>query len=298
MTKNQKLAIWALVVVAVGYALLNLSIRFMAEGFGPFTQTYLRLVLGFVVAYLLFRKSIRYKVIKSTPMRDWLVILLMSTIGYSIAVAFVTLGALNAKLVNVSVLTSTIPFFAAIYTYFVFRKRTSNHLLVLLLVSFIGAAMVATKSFPPLLDNIGIGEVFVLLSAAGFAWYGVGRKMLSKHLNNYEITVLTLGLAAVSATVTALVVGESLDPAGFLNPLVLLGLAIGAGFNIVSSQFENFAFQHVSAVSGSQILLLENAVSPVIGYLIYAEVVGWYEAVGALLIIGSVIVSVRGVKEH
>lgn len=296
MKNPKRLAVWALVTVAVGYALLNLSIRLMDEGFGPITQTYLRILLGAVLAYFLFRKHIRPKVIRSISVRDTLVLLLMGVVGYSAGVAFITLGALNAKLVNVSVLTSTIPFFVAIYAFFVLRKRMKNAAVALLAVSFVGAAMVATKTFPPLLDAVGIGEIYVLLSAAAFAWYSVGRKMLSNQLNNYEISVLTMAVAAISSIVIAVVAGESLNMAAFLDPMVLVGLAIGVGFNIVASLFENFAFQHISVVAGSQLLLLENAIAPLLGYFLYAEVFGWYEAIGALLIIGSVIASVRLAK--
>lgn len=298
MTKNQKLAVWALVAVAVGYAFLNVAIRLMDVGFGPFTQTYLRILLGALLGFLIFRKHIRVEVVRNLPVRDWLVLLLMGVVGYSAGVLFITLGALNAKLVNVSVLTSTIPFFVAIYAFFVLHKRTSKKLLVLLLVSFIGAAMVATKSFPPALDNLGIGEIFVLMAAAAFGWYSVGRKMLSDRLNNYEIAVLTMFIAAGSSLLVAMVSGEALNPAAFLDPLVLLGLAIGIGFNIVVSLFENFAFQHISVVVGSQLLLLENAVAPAVGFLLYSEVVGIYEAVGALLIIGSVALSSKLAGDH
>jgi drug/metabolite transporter (DMT)-like permease len=293
MTKNQKLAILALIAVAIGYALLNLAIRFMDAGFEPFTQTYLRILFGALIGFLIFRKRIRLNVVKKTSIRDWLVLLLMGSVGYSAGVLFVTLGALNTTLANVSVLTSTIPFFVAIYAFFVLRKRINKRLLLLLAVSFAGAAMVTTGSFPPLIENIGIGEVFVLLSAAAFAWYSVGRKMLSPKLNNYEISILTMVIAAITSLLVALVAGENLNLSAFLNPLVLLGLAIGVGFNIVASLFENFAFQHISVVVGSQLLLIENAVAPILGFLLYAEVIGVYAAVGALLIISSVALSAR-----
>jgi len=298
MKNPKQLAVWALLAVAVGYALLNLSIRLMDAGFEPFTQTYLRIFLGAVIAYFLFRKRIRPKAVKTIPRKDWLVILLMGVVGYSAGVLFVTLGALNAKLVNVSVLTSTIPFFVVVYSFLVLGKKTSKKMLLLLAVSFVGVAMVATKTFPPVIDSLGIGELFILLSAGAFAWYSVGRKMLSNHLNNYEISVLTMLVAAMSSFTVAMLAGEPLNLAAFLNPLVLLGLAIGTGFNIMASLFENFAFQHISAVAGSQLLLIENAIAPVLGFFLYSEIFGVYEAIGGLLIVGSVMLSARLAKQH
>lgn len=293
MTRNQRLAVWALIAVAVGYALLNLAIRLMADAFEPLTQTYLRIFLGLFIALVIFRNKLRPRVIKKLPRRDWLVLLLMGVVGYSVGVGLITLGAINAKLVNVSVLTSTIPFFVAIYSYFALRKKVSRQMLILLMLSFVGAAMVATKAFPPVIDSLGFGEVCILLASAAFAWYSVGRKLLSDRLNNYEISVLTMAIAAVSALIFALVAGESLNLAGFLDPMVLLGLAIGAGFNIIASMFENFAFQHINAVAGSQLLLIENAVAPLFGYFFYSELVGGFELLGAAIIIVSVLMVSR-----
>lgn len=157
--------------------------------------------------------------------------------------------------------------------------------------------MVATKMFPPVISDFGRGELFVLLSAAAFAWYGVGRKLLTKHLNNSEISAVTMAIAAVCSLVIASFMHEGINPAAFLSPIVLVGLAIGAGFNIVAAKFENFAFQHVSVVSGTQILLLENAVAPVFGYALYSETIGIIEIIGALLIIGAVALSARYASE-
>lgn len=298
LTKTpRELAILALVGVAFGYSALNVAIRLMADGFGPYTQTYLRIVLGCLLTVVVFRKELRLEKVRTTSRRDWAVLTLMGTVGYGIAVSFVTLGALNTTLVNVSVLSSTIPFFAAIYTYFALRKRTSGHLLALVLVSFLGASLVATNSFPPLVSHIGKGELYVLLAAAGFAWYSVGRKMLSGHLNNAEISVLTMVIAGVSGIVVAIGRREPLHLHAFTSAPVLIGLAIGSAFNTIATYLENFAFNHISAVSGSQVLLLENAFSPVLGAVFYSEGITTLGAVGAALIIGSVIASARFTKE-
>lgn len=286
---NKQLAILALIAVAIGFAVLNVGIRLMAIGFEPMTQVWLRLLVALILVIILFRRQIRPRAIASTKLRDWFWLFVMGTVGYSLGVAFVTLGALQAKLINVSVLTSTIPFFVFLYSLVLLRKSTRPRMLVFLLISFVGAAMVATHAFPPTLSNLGMGEIFVLLSAAAFAWYSVGRKLLSNHLNNSEITIIVMTIAFIASLFAAVAMGETFHVSALLNPAVLLGLAIGAGFNIVATQFENFAFQHLNAVVGSQILLIENAVAPLLGYTLYSEVAGPYEAIGAALVIAGVV---------
>lgn len=159
--------------------------------------------------------------------------------------------------------------------------------MLLLLVSFIGVIMVATKSLIPQLALFGKGELFVLLSAVTTAVFFVARKSLSNHLNNSEITFLVLTIAAVTSFFISLLLGETLNFASFASREVILGIALGTGLNVLVNKFEIFAFQHLDAGFGSQILMTENVFAPLFGYLLYREIFTFPEIVGALLIITS-----------
>lgn len=282
------LAVAALIFVAAGYTLLNVGSRLLAEGFQPMTQVYLRIALGTILVYLMFRKKIRWGHIVSMPHRDFWILTSMGTIGFSIAVYFVTIGVLNAKLVNVAIIFSSVPFFSYVYAYLFLKKPPHARLLGLLVVSLIGITIVSTKSFIPHLASFGIGEWFTLLATATMAWFYVARKMLSAHLNTAEITIVVMIIAALSGFVLALIRQETFSLSAFANPHVLIGLAIGGSMNAVVNYIEVFAFNHLDAVIGSQILLLDNVFALIFGYLLYSETIGLPEVIGGLLVIGSV----------
>jgi len=284
-------AIACLITVAFAYSLLSIGSRLLAEGFQPMTQVYLRISIATVFLIGMLWKKIRWGRFRTIPINDLIVLLVMGTIGYSIAVYFVTLGAINAKLVNVSVIFASVPFFSYLYAYIFLKKPFRVNLVALLCLSLIGIAIVATKSFIPQLSAFGKGEWFTLLATATMATFYVGRKRLSSHLNTSEITISVMTIAAISGYILSLLRGEMLTVSAFSNPSVLLGLAIGVGMNILVNPIEIFAFNHLDSVLGTQILLLENIFSLTLGYLLYHEMVSFPEIIGGIIIIGSVFIA-------
>lgn len=282
------LAIVALITVAASYTFLGIASRLLSEGFAPMTQVYIRLLGAALLTAIFFYSDIRWRHMMKLPKKDYLPLLLMGTVGFSIAVYFITLGVLNTSLLNVAVILATMPFFSYILSILFLKSTINLRQIMLLLVSFIGVAIVATKSFTPELGQFGKGELFVLLSAVTTAVFFVARKKLSDHLNNSEITLFVLTIASLTSFLIAAILGESLSLGSFTNSHVLIGLVIGAGLNVLVNKFEIFAFHHLDAGFGSQILMTENIFAPLLGFLLYRELFTLPELVGAIVIIGSV----------
>lgn len=286
--KHKSLATILLIIVATSYTFLQIGSRLLSEGFQPMTQVYLRILLGVCILLPIFWKNLRWKHMMLLPRRDAWILLTMGTIGFSVGVYFITLGAINAKLVNVSVIFASIPFFTYTYSYFFLKKEINGKLISLLVLSVFGIALVATKSFIPTFESFGKGEWYTLLATATMAWFYVGRKALSNHLNTSEITILVMIIAAISGWIFALAGNEPFSIHAFFDSKVILGLAIGGGINALINPIEIYAFKHIDAVIGSQILLLENVFSFLFGYLLYTETVTFPEIIGGSIIIASV----------
>lgn len=282
------LAILALLITALGYSLLNVGSRFLAEGFPPMTQVYMRVSLATLLLTVLFWKKLRWEKIRSMPSRDAAVICSMGTIGFSICVYFITLAVLTTKLVSVTIVYASVPFFSYLYSYLFLKKPVNPRLIALLIVSLIGISFLASRSFTPSLSQFGLGEWYALIATATAAWFYVGRKLLSDHLNTQEITVTVMIVASVSAIAFALPGGETFQLSAFTNPIVLIGLAIGIGMNALVNPIEIFAFKHLDAVLGSQILLLDNVFSLFLGYVLYREIISLPELAGGAIVIGCV----------
>ena len=282
-------AILGLCVVALCFVVLSIGVRWMSEGFGPFTQVYLRVGGAFLLALLLYYKKIRFANLRKISRKDWMLLIIMGTIGYGIAIIFVTLSVLHTTLLNVAVIGSTVPFFALLYMYIITRKPIKPILLLFLVISFIGVYLITTKSLSLVIHNFGFGELCALLFAAGSGAFVVSRGFISKKLSNIEITVIIIFIAFVSSFIGAMVMGEKLNVSGFSNPLAMLGLITGIILNIVATQLQNFGFEHVNPVTGSQLLLLQNVFAPVLGFFFYNETVLPIEFLGAAFILFGVI---------
>jgi drug/metabolite transporter (DMT)-like permease len=281
-------AIFALCIAALSFVILNTVSRMMNEGVGPLTQVYLRIGCAFFVSLIIFYKKINFKKLQKLPRKDWILLGIMGSVGYGIAVIFVTLSALHTSLLSVSVITSTVPFFAMLYLFVITRKPIKPVLLVFLLLSFVGVYLKATKSFSLGIHNFGIGELYALLFAAGTGAFIVSRKFVTKALSNIEITILMMGIAFLSSLFWAIVIGEGLSVNGLFHQSVLLGLAIGTVLNISTTLLQNFGFQQLNPVTGAQILLVQNIFAPIIGFLLYHETLLPIELLGALFILVGV----------
>ncbi len=288
MISIRKKAIFLLVLNAGGYSLLNVAVRLMDKGFQPFTQVYLRILIATLVGIFVFRKQLRWKKIKTTPLSDWIILFIMGVVGFALMISFITLGALEAKLLNVSVIYSTVVFFSYLYSIWVLKSKPDARVLFFVGIALWGVASLSTGSLLPILGGFGRGEFYVLLSAAAGAWYYVGRKMLSEHLNTSEISIITMLIATLSAFIIAMIFGERLNKDAIFHVQALAGLAIGGVVVVLSTFIENFSFKHLPAVLGSQILLLENVFSVFFGFVLYKEILSLPQIIGAVTVIVSV----------
>ncbi len=286
-------SIISLIFVALGYSLLNIAARLLNDGFEPMTQTYLRILIGFLFSLILFRKQIDFKKISKITAKDWGVLIVMGTFGYSIGVFFITQGAINTNLLNVSVIYSTIVFFAYIYSILFLKEKFDWRIGLLILVSLIGVSFISAKSFSPTFSSFGKGDIFVLIAAAMMSLYSVGRQALSKLLNNQEITSLTMLIAVICGITIAIIRGETLTFGSFANVNVLIGLGLGAFLNIITSYLEMYSFNNLKVVLGNQILLSENIFSALLGYFLYKEKLGIPEIIGSIIVVFAVVVTFK-----
>jgi drug/metabolite transporter (DMT)-like permease len=283
------LAMWGLVLVALGYSVLGANSRLLNQGFQPITQVYVRIFVGFFLSLIFFGRSIRMDIIRKTSRNDWLWLSIMGILGYSVGVWMITLANLNAKLVNSAVIYATIPFIVYIYSFFLLKEKFRWALIGLLVIALYGISVISSKSFIPAIGQFGIGELFAFLSVLASGWWSVGRKKLSDHLNNKEITILTMLIAGLTGVVIAVIKGETLSLHSFTLPTVLIGIAIGAVLNFGLTFLENFSFKNIDAVLGNQIIMLSTLFSLAIGFVFYGERITFPEVIGGLLIFLSVL---------
>jgi len=293
MLNKSHLAAISLIIVALGYSLLSIASRLLALGFDDMTQVYMRIFFGLLIAMVILRKRISYKKFLNLKSKDIFWLMMMGVVGYTISVYFITLSVLNTKLVNFAVIYSTIPLVAYFYSYFLLKKKINCTLFGSLFITMYAILVMTSKSFIPSFGDFGIGEVYAVIAVLCAGFWSVGRKMLSKKLNNSEITVFVMIVATLVGFFISQLKGETIDIIAIRSNalLVFIGLLLGSSLNMIASFLENYAFEHIDAVLGNQILMLDSIFSLVVGYLFYNEVIGVTELIGSAIILTTVVIS-------
>jgi drug/metabolite transporter (DMT)-like permease len=288
--KNHWLGIISIVVVALAYVMLSMVLE---QGFQDLTQVYIRITLGALLAMLLFRRHIRWQKFFALPAKDWVGIMLMGVFGYGLVVAALTIGVLNTTLINTSIIYATVPFFVYLFSFLLLKRKPQVTTLALLGVSFWGVGIISSNSLIPQLDGINRGDWWVLFGAACGALYVIGRKLMSARLNNRELSVVVMLVAACTTLALAMINGERFNWSSFAIPQVLIGLALGSLLNIVATFLENFGFNVLDEVFASQLLMFEAVFALVLGWVFYGETVSIIQLVGIALVSTSLMLMHR-----
>lgn len=295
--KQRGLAILAIIVVALTYVILSIVSRVLERGFTDYTQVYMRISIGTLVACVLFRKHIAWEKYTKLNLKDWVGITLMGVVGYGLVVAALTIGVLNTTLINTSIIYATVPLFVYVFSLFFLKRKPDIVKVLLIIASFWGVGMIASNSFMPHLEGINWGDWWVLFGAACGSLYVIGRKLVSNKLNNRELAVIVMALAAVTTFVLALLNGESIDWSSFGVPSILVGLVIGSVLNIVATSLENFGFKILNEMFAAQLLMFESVFALILGRLFYAEVISMTQLVG-IVVVGTSLLLMSRVAEN
>ncbi len=292
--KSQRwLAIAAIILVSLVYVILSMVSRILEPGFGDYTQVYVRISIGTVVALILIRRHITWSNFTRLKLKDWLGITLMGVVGYGLVVAALTIGVLNTTLINTSIIYATVPVFVYLFSVVLLKRKPELVKIVLVLISLWGVGIISSNSLIPQLEGINRGDWWVLFGAACGALFVIGRKLVSDTLNNRELAVIVMAFAAVTTFVLAMINGERIDLHAFGVPSIIFGLAIGSLLNIVATSLENFGFKILDETFAAQLLMFESVFALVLGRLFYAEVISITQMLGMLIVSASLLLMNR-----
>lgn len=288
MFSKRALSFISLLFIALGFAAMGVASRWMNEGLGNFTQVFLRVFGALILVLIIFRKEVSWKKIFNLGIREWLILLAIGTLGYAVMIYSITRAVLLTNLVSVSVLYSTVPFWVYLYGLVLSRQKFSWKAAILLIISSWGIGMIASGQYIPRLGGFGLGE-WLALSAAAFdaVWY-MGIKLLEGKLNSREITVAALAIASISTFAMTIWLGEPFSFSAFSNWHVVAALTFGILQNGWVTLLMAFSLKYVDEVVATQIMLMESIYATCFGYFLYGETIGVIQALGTLIIVGSV----------
>lgn len=284
----------ALVVLTASFAAMTVLARYLSTGFTILQQVYLRAGAAFLLAVVLFRGRIRWRLLARSGRREWSVLVAraaltypLGTALYSKAATLTTVGAISfiAALPLVSALGLVLRRSAAT------RRRVAWVLGAaagVAALSVPGAAAGGRRSGEAAGDLIGLVAMLVIaVFYISRSWHGpIGPG--DERLTNPEITVLILGLGALMVAALSLLRGEGV-PAGPASGRIWAAVAAAGLLNVVNGYLINFGFEHVEPVRAGNLLTLECLWGLGFGFLFFGQVPGVLELVGGTVIVACAV---------
>src|SRR5258708_6582691 len=189
--RNMKKGYVYLVLAALSYASMSSLIKILSADFGPFWQTFLRLIVAAALTALFVFFSKKPFTLKNKT--DYLILLPMGVVGYGFQIMFFTLSLYHTTIGNTLFIFSCYPILTAVLAHFFLKEKLTRRVVVALVLLF----FVLFLLFYP--NNITVhllGNIYALIACFTFALYIMCSRILSKRGNSPEtITLLIAGLA-------------------------------------------------------------------------------------------------------
>lgn len=210
----------------------------------------------------------------------------VGVLGYYVAsmLDFSALGYISAQLDRLILLTY--PFFVVLFGMLFFRRRVTALMVVSLLVSYIGIALIFWKDFSIEGDNVVLGSVLVLASAVAYAAYQILAKPLIDRLGAQLFTSI-----AMSAAGPAVIVH-------FLSTHPLAALAVDAhawplmlAIGTIATVIPSYCISTAIGLVGPERTAIIGNISPVVTVSLAITVLGerfteWHAVGTAMVLLG------------
>ncbi len=282
MNKKVKGSLYLLLASAC-YAVMPVMVRELNKELGPIAQVTLRLSVAFLIGLAVLRKQKHITHISS--LTDLCILAIMGIFGYGLAIVLLSIGMIQAPINSTLFLFSVNCIWTSLFAWLFLKEKMQRHTWLALSISIAGILFLFNPA--NLTANL-IGNVFALLSGILTATYYVGSRYLGRTKSSIEITVWSLGFAALSLLPLMLLADMPKQQLSLYTWSIVLLFALD---NFLGYTFVNKGFSHINAASGSIILLAEPVLGTMLAYFWYDELPGTLALIGSCLIAASIVVA-------
>ncbi len=275
-------------VLAFSFRPILIKLAYAAHPVGPVTLLFLRMLLAlpFFLAMAWWLRGAQPRL----TARDWAGVAALGFIGYYLASFFDFLGLVHVGAGVGRLIQFLYPTLVLLLSFLFLHKRPTRREIGALVTCYLGIALVVSNQLDatPQGKAFLFGALLILGSALCYAIYLVAGSQLVQRIGSLRFTAYTM----VVATAPALIQFFALEPLAALElPAAVWGYAIVmATFSTVLPVF--CVAEALRRIGANQFALIA-AVGPVSVALTSAlgldEPFGWLQALGALLVIGGVL---------
>lgn len=254
----------------------------------PLQLVWLRYLVA-IVFLILFSILKREK--WSIHKRDIGLIVIIGLIGNTISIVAQETGTWLSSAQTGAVITSATPSFMVIFAWLIFKEKITRVKIVSLVMATIGVVMIVGIHLEG--NNILLGVLSLIIAALTWALMSVLIQKVN-HYSSLQITIMSTIIAIICLTPVVFTDTASLVNIDFLEPKIILSLLyLGVISTALAFVMWNRGLTLVNSSSSGLFFLLQPIVGTLLGWLFLKESVSIGFFIGAILIIGSVWISVK-----
>ncbi len=221
--------------------------------------------------------------------RKEVLILLISGIALGAHFGAWTTSLFYTSIAANTILTDSSPMFVVIISYVLLKEPTKLRELLGIIISLIGAVIIA--SGPATIKNMNnlYGDLLALLSAFFLSIYLVAGRKLRRKVDLASYTFTVYGIASVTLFITALLLKNSIVVPSVHEILIFLALALipsGLGHNSY-----NYALKYLKASIVSVSILGEPVGASILAVIIFNEIPTISTIVGGAIVMLGIIIT-------
>ncbi|TCJ05440.1 DMT family transporter [Cytobacillus praedii] len=278
------------IMIASGASLWGI-IAFFVKGLGNYNFTAMEIVairVIFAAIFLLIIGIVRYpKEMKLKQVKDVRLFVgtgILSIVFFNFCY-FTTISQMNISVAVILLYTS--PAFVTILSFMFLKENLTITKIAAVAGTIIGCVLIAGISMGD--SNITfIGIITGLGSGLGYALYTIFGKFALEKYQPFTITLYTFLIAAI-ALIPVTRLWTKLEVIMDINVL-LYGIGLGLIPTVLAYFLYTWGLEKTEGSKAAIIATVEPVVATVLGVLLYGERLGVFQIIGALLIIGSVLI--------
>lgn len=260
--------------------------KLLLEEFSPVQVMIMRFVIAYITLFILNHKM------QKTTLKEEIIFLSLAITGTTIYFLCENKALTITLVSNVSILLSVAPLLTAILAHFYTKdEKVNSKIIIGSIIAFAGVGLVVFNGTVVLQLN-PLGDILSFGAALSWAIYSV---ILKKNVKQYDSVYLTRKVVfySIITTIPLLIlernsfpVNELANPS-FIFSLIFLGV-LGSGICYVAW---NIATRKIGIITTNNYIYLSPFVTMIAAGLILHEEITFMGVIGALLIVGGVVVA-------
>ena len=290
--RTERIAILALFIGAITIAFAPILVRLSEVGPSAtgFHRFLLAIPLYWAIAATLPRPTVAKGSERPGTVRDF-VLIAMAGVYLAADVAVWHYSIQMTTVANSTLLANVAPVFVVLGGWLLFRTRVTGTYLIGLAAAMTGVFILSRASLSLSQDHF-IGDLLGILTAVFYAAYQMSVERLRKRFSTVTIMKYAIPVSALVMLPVALASGEDLLPVTLAGWGFLIALA--AGPQVFGQGLIAWALAHLPVAFASVSLLVQPVTAALVAWALFGEYIGLQQGIGAVIVLGGIMLARRG----